>query len=111
MFRVSGIYHMGIREADSGMAFIHIDKARQLLALGTGTHEIVLKFKDLDSAGDRTLPFWSRYSGNNNEALGWRDLIPQLDGIIEMTEISTIVTSILVFCIVAVIIMNALFMS
>lgn len=111
MFRISGIYHMGIREADSGMAFIHIDKARQLLALGPGTHEIVLKFKDLDSAGDRTLPFWSSYSGNSNEALGWRDLIPQLDGIIEMTEISTIVTSTLVFCIVAVIIMNALFMS
>ncbi|MDO8281868.1 MAG: FtsX-like permease family protein [Thermodesulfovibrionia bacterium] len=111
MFRISGIYHMGIREADSGMAFIHISKARQLLALGSEAHEIVLKFKDLDNAGNRTLSFWSKYSGNNNEALGWRDLIPQLDGIIEMTKISTIITSTLVFCIVAVIIMNALFMS
>ncbi|MBI4826340.1 MAG: ABC transporter permease [Nitrospirae bacterium] len=111
MFRISGIFHMGIREADSGMAFIHINKARQLLGLGKGTHEIVLKFKDLDNAGNRTLSFWNRYSGNKNEASGWRDLIPQLDGVIQMTEISTIITSTLVFCIVAVIIMNALFMS
>jgi len=111
MFRISGIFHMGIREADSGMAFIQIDKARRLLALGAGTHEIVLKFKNLDNAGDRTLPFWRSYSMNGNEALGWRDLIPQLDGVIKMTEISTIITSVLVFCIVAVIIMNALFMS
>jgi ABC-type lipoprotein release transport system permease subunit len=111
MFRVSGIYQMGIREVDSGMAFIHIGKSRKLLALSLGTHEIVLKFKDLDNAGDRSLSLWGKYSDKGNEALGWRDLIPQLDGVIEMTEISTIITTTLVFCIVAVIIMHALFMS
>lgn len=111
MFRVAGIFHMNIREIDSGTAFININKSRDLLALGRGTHEIVLKFKNIDDAGDRSLMFWKKYSQEENEAVGWRDLIPQLDGVIEMTEISTVITSSLVFVVVAVIIMHALFMS
>ncbi|HDH00255.1 MAG TPA: FtsX-like permease family protein, partial [Nitrospirae bacterium] len=80
-------------------------------ALGQGIHEIALKFKNIDDSGDRSLAFWRKYSTDGNEAIGWRDLIPQLDGIIDMTKISTVITSFLVFCIVAVIIMHALFMS
>ena len=111
MFRLSGIFHMGIREADSSMAFINIEKARQLLAIGNSSHEIALKFHDINDAGDPSLDFWKTYSDKGNEAAGWRKLVPQLDSIIDMTKISTIITSSLVFCIVAVIIMHALFMS
>jgi ABC-type lipoprotein release transport system permease subunit len=111
MLRVAGIFHMGIREADSGMAFIHIQKARDLLALGDGMHEITLRFHDIHDAGDRTLSFWRKYSVNDNEAIGWKDLVPQLDSVIAMTDISTVIISSLVFAIVAVTIMNSLFMS
>ncbi len=111
MFRVTGIFHMGIREVDSGMAFINIKKSREILSLGRGTHEIALKFNDINDAGDRSLMFWEKYSTQGNEAIGWRDLAPQLAGVIEMSEISTVITSFLVFAIVAVIIMNSLFMS
>ena len=111
MFRLTGIFHMGIREADSSMAFINIEKARQLLAIGNSSHEIALKFHDINDAGDPALDFWNTYSEKGNEAAGWRELVPQLDSIIDMTKVSTIITSSLVFCIVAVIIMHALFMS
>jgi ABC-type lipoprotein release transport system permease subunit len=111
LFRVAGIYHMGIREADSGLAFIHIGKSRELLALEGRVHEIALRFHDINNSGDRTLPFWKKYSTDGNEAVGWKDLVPQLEGVIDMTDISTVITSSLVFCIVAVIIMHALFMS
>lgn len=111
LFRVAGIYHMGIREADSGLAFILIGKSRELLALEGRTHEIALKFHDINNSGDRSLPLWKKYSSDGNEAIGWRDLVPQLEGVIDMTDISTVITSSLVFCIVAVIIMHALFMS
>jgi ABC-type lipoprotein release transport system permease subunit len=111
MFRVGGIFHMGIREMDSGMAFIHINKSRELLALGQTSHEIALKFHNINDAGNRSLPFWGKYSQAGNEALGWRNLIPQLDGVIELAGISTVITSSLVFCIVAVIIIHTLFMS
>lgn len=111
MFRVSGIFHMGIREADSGMAFINIKQSRDLLALGQATHEITLKFKNIKDAGDRSLMFWKNYSQRGNEAIGWRDLVPQLDSVIGMTELSNVIISLLVFGIVAVTIMNSLFMS
>jgi ABC-type lipoprotein release transport system permease subunit len=111
MFRVGGIFHMGIREADQGLAYISIDKARKLLGLGTAVHEIALRFKSLEMAGDSSLPFWKRYSGNGNEAIGWRELVPQLDSVIKMSAVSTGITMFLVFGIVALSIMNSLFMS
>jgi len=111
MFRVTGIFHMGMREVDSGMAFININQSRKLLSLGNATHEIALKFNSIDDAGDRSLTFWDKYSQSGNEALGWRDIVPQLDGVIELSDMSTVITSSLVFCIVAVIIIHTLFMS
>jgi ABC-type lipoprotein release transport system permease subunit len=111
MFRVTGIFHMGIREADSAMAFINIKQSQEILVLGQEIHEIALKFNDIDDAGDRSLTFWSAYSQHGNEAIGWKDLVPQLDSVIEMTDISTVIMSCLVFAIVAVSIMNSLFMS
>jgi ABC-type lipoprotein release transport system permease subunit len=111
MSRVAGIFHLGMREADSGIAFINIVQSRKLLALGNASHEIALKFRNIDDAGDRSLKFWGTYSQEGNEALGWRDLIPQLDGVIELSDMSTVITSSLVFCIVAVIIIHTLFMS
>jgi ABC-type lipoprotein release transport system permease subunit len=111
MFRVGGIFHMGIREADSGMAFIHIGRARELLALGDGIHEIALKFKDINAAGDPGLPFWDTYSRGGNEAIGWRRVVPQLDGVIRMSAVSKGITIFLTFGIVALIVMNTLFMS
>lgn len=111
MFRVTGIFHMGIREIDSGMAFINIKQAQELLALDRDVHEISLKFNDINDAGDRSLEFWEKYSEQDNEALGWKDLMPQLDSVIGMTDISNLIITSLVFAIVAVIIMNTLFMS
>ncbi len=111
MFRVRGIFHMGIREIDSGMAFINIKQSRELLALGTGTHEIALKFHDINNAGDHTLAFWGKYSEHGNEALGWKDLVPELDSAATFTDMVTVIIVTLVFAIVAVIIMNTLFMS
>ncbi len=111
MLRVAGIFHMGIREIDGGIAFVNIEKSRELLALGQEAHEIAVKFKNINDAGNRLLPIWKKYSQAGNEALGWRDLIPQLDGVMEMADLSTIITSSMVFCIVAVIIIHTLFMS
>ena len=111
LLRVSGIFHYGVREADSGMVYIHIDKARDMLGIGDTAHEIALKFTDIELAGDRALPFWAAYSEGGNEAIGWRDLVPQLDSVVEFTDIGSMIIGTLVFCIVAITIMNTLFMS
>jgi ABC-type lipoprotein release transport system permease subunit len=111
MFRVGGIFFMGIREADSGLAFIDLNSAQNILGLKGEIHEIALSFKTLDMAGDPALPFWSKYSTGGNKAIGWKEMVPQLDSVIEMSYISTAITLFLVFGIVGLTIMNSLFMS
>jgi ABC-type lipoprotein release transport system permease subunit len=111
LLRIGGIFHMGIREADSGLAYIHINKSRELLSIGEDVHEVALRFKSLEVAGDRDLAFWNKYSRDGNEAIGWRDMVPQLDSVIQMTSLSMGITMFLVFGIVALSIMNSLFMS
>jgi ABC-type lipoprotein release transport system permease subunit len=111
MFRVGGIFHFNVREIDTGMAYIHIDAARRILGTGNTAHEIALTFNDLQKAGDRSLPLWDKYSRDGNEGIGWRDIIPQIDGVFEMSQFSTLIISILVFGIVGLTIMNTLFMS
>ncbi|KKM83946.1 hypothetical protein LCGC14_1304190 [marine sediment metagenome] len=111
MFRVGGIFHYGIREVDSSLVFIEISKAREMLAIGDEAHEVALKFTSIDIAGDIKLPVWERYSRGGNEALGWPGLLPQLKAVHELSGFTTFLTSILVFGIVALTIMNTLFMS
>lgn len=111
MFRVGGIFRFNVREVDSAMAFIHIDKARAMLSLPGGTHEIAMIFKDINQAGDRANPIWSKYSKDGNEALSWRDLVPQLDGVLELSGMSTAIIMTLIFSVVALTVMNTLFMS
>jgi putative ABC transport system permease protein len=111
MFRVGGIFHMGIREADSGLAFIDLKSAQNILGLKDEVHEIALSFKSLEMAGDPTFPFWKKYSKNGNKAIGWKEMVPQLNSVIEMSHISTAITLFLVFGIVGLTIMNSLFMS
>jgi len=111
LFRVRGIFHFNVKEVDSGMMYIHIDKARKMLGIGPTAHEIALKFQNIELAGDRGLPFWARYSAGGNEAIGWNDIVPQLDSVVDMTDLGAYIIGVLVFCIVALTIMNTLFMS
>ena len=111
LFRVRGIFHFNVKEADTSTMYINIDKAREMLGIGRSAHEIALKFSDIELAGDRGLPFWSRYSRGGNEAIGWKDIVPQLDSVVGMTDLGAFIIGVLVFCIVALTIMNTLFMS
>ncbi|MEC4676801.1 MAG: FtsX-like permease family protein [Nitrospirota bacterium] len=111
MFRVGGIFHFGSREADSGLVFVDLKKAQGLLGLGEDIHEIALKFRSLDMAGDTSLYFWKKYSRDGNEAIGWKVMVPQLESVVEMSHISMGITMLLVFGIVGLTIMNSLFMS
>lgn len=111
MFRVTGIYHFNIQEMDRGMAFIHIEKAQEMLALGKNIHEIAIRFTGAEYGQDKTLPFWEKYSQHGNEAVGWTEIMPQLEGAFKMFQISIYVTAAILFGIVAFGIVNTLFMS
>ena len=111
MFRVSGIYHFVGEEMNSGMAFVRIEKAQEMLAIGRAAHEIAIKFTALPHAQDPTLPFWEMYSEHGNEVLSWTELMSQLTAILEMTKYSKYIMGVILFGVVVFGIINTLFMS
>ena len=111
MFRIVGIYRFNIREMDSGMAFINLRKAQQMLALGGDAHEIAIRFTNTGYGRGKSLPFWGKYSQHGNEAVGWTDIVPQLEAAFRMFQFSTYIVGLILFGAVAFGIINTLFMS
>jgi ABC-type lipoprotein release transport system permease subunit len=111
MFRLSGIYHFNVRELDASMAFIRLEKAQKMLALQGGIHEIALRFRDPQVGGDESHPFWMKYSRHGNVAVGWTVLLPQLKAVFEIAGFGIYITGLILFGVVALGIVNTLFMS
>lgn len=111
MFRVSGIYHFNVRDMDQGMAFVRLEKAQQMLGIGDDVHEIAINFTDPQFGQDENLPFWKKYSQYGNNAEGWTDVLPQLKGALEISTFSTYIVGLILFGVVALGIINTLFMS
>ncbi len=111
MFRVSGIYHLNINEMDSGMAFVRLPKAQQLLGIGANIHQIAIAFIDTAIASRGDLPFWKKYSRDGNEAASWLTILPQFKAILEMTGMFRGVLAMILMAVVVFGIINTLFMS
>lgn len=111
MFRISGIYKFGIKEMDSGMAFIHLKKAQQMLNLKNRLHEIAVNFTKIGFAENKNSVFWRKYSKGENEAVSWTRILPELKNVLDMSDISMAVMGIILFAVVIFGIINTLFMS
>jgi ABC-type lipoprotein release transport system permease subunit len=111
MFRISGIYCFDIKEMDTGMAFIRMEKAQAMLGIGNRVHQIALKFKDIETASLKEIPFWEKYSIDGNEAVSWITLLPQMKAVLDMTGITIGMMVIIMGAVVVFGIINTLFMS
>ena len=111
MFRVSGIYRFNTDEMDNGMAFVRLSKAREMLGLGAAVHEIAIYFTNRGFAREEQNPFWEKFSQGGNEALGWPKLFPQLAAMFEWSQYSILIVSVILFAIIALGIVNTLFMA
>ena len=111
LFRVSGIYRFNIDDLDGGLAFVRIEKAQAMLGLGNRINEIALSFKDPRVSRDEANPFWAKYSTGGNEAQGWTKLFPALKSIYDLTQMATLILGLILFAVVALGIVNTLFMS
>jgi ABC-type lipoprotein release transport system permease subunit len=111
MFRVSGIYRFHVREREQGSAFIRLEKAQQMLGIGEGIHEVAIKFTNPQFGQDERLPFWKKYSRYGNEAEGWTEILPQVQAALEISSFSTYIVGLILFGVVALGIINTLFMS
>jgi ABC-type lipoprotein release transport system permease subunit len=111
MFRISGIFRFAIDEMDKGMVFVRLSKAQDMLNLNKGVHQIALSLKDPRMASDETNPLWKDYSSEGNEAVGWPVLFPQLKAVSSLAGFATAIIGVLLFGIIALGIINTLFMS
>jgi ABC-type lipoprotein release transport system permease subunit len=111
MFRISGIFSFSIQEMDRGMVFIQLKKAQEMLALGDGVHEIAMQFTNIGYGRNEGLDFWKRYSQFGNVAQGWTKILPQLKAVFELSKFSIFITGLILFGVVALGIINTLFMS
>jgi ABC-type lipoprotein release transport system permease subunit len=111
MFRISGIFDTGSKEMDEGMVFIRLGKAQKMLAIGKNAHQIAIKLKDTSLSRDESFDLWQRYSKDGNEAASWLTLMPQLKATLGMVDFSMAITVLIVFGLVALVIVNTIFMS
>jgi len=111
LFRITGIYHFNIDALDRGMAFVRLPVAQRLLGLGEDFHELAIVFHDMNTASRDDLPFWDRFSQQGNEAVGWKTLLPEMSAAFELVGVQTLILGLILFAIVALGIMNTLFMS
>lgn len=111
MFRVSGIYHFNIQEMDRAMVSVRLPQAQQMLALDDEVHQIALRFTESEYARDQSWSFWSRHSQDGNEAVSWTVLLPELEAAFELSHFMTWIVGLILFGVVALGIINTLFMS
>jgi ABC-type lipoprotein release transport system permease subunit len=111
MFRISGMYQFNVQEMDKGMVFVRLPVAQEMLAIDGEAHEIALTLTSDAIGRDSHHPIWSKYSSDNNEAVGWTVLLPQLKTALEMSQFATLLIGIILFGVVSLGIINTLFMS
>jgi ABC-type lipoprotein release transport system permease subunit len=111
LFRVSGIVEFGSRQMDQVMIFIPLARAQKLLRLGTDVHEVALRFHSLDDADDPMLPLRRALKGKGNELLSWKELMPQIKAVIEMSKYSTMIMGLILVAVISMSVINSMLMS
>ena len=110
LFRVSGVFSFSDRMMDSSMAFVNLAEGKSLLNIN-GVHEIALRFEDIEQSTNKELALWEALNDHELETLNWRELIPKIDSIIAMSRFSTLIVSIIMYILVALGLINTMFMS
>lgn len=110
LFRVTGIYQFDDRFMNKGLAVINLNQAQSILNI-KGVHEIALRFQNIYQATDSQHPLWQKLNNKNLETLSWRELVPQLSSMIDMSSYSTLIVSIIMSVLVALGLINSIFMS
>ncbi len=110
MFRVGGIYKTGTNEMDGMMIFLCLSKLQEMSGID-GVHEIAFKLNDYSLAMDKMNSFWQQYSLFGNVCIPWVKLFDGFEYMMDSTKISRIIMIIILFGIVALAIVNTLFMA
>ena len=112
LFKVSGVFSFKSKEMDNSMAFIHINRAQEMLGLENNAyHEIAFNFNNNVDAKNLELPIFEKYSNEQIIAESWIQIMPELASILNLMTVSIVAVGFLLFILVGLGVVNALFMS
>ena len=109
LFRVSGLFKFNDRNMDNHLAFINLTQGQTLLNI-QGVHEIALRLTP-SALNNPQANLWKILNNDQLETLSWQALVPQLNSMLEMTNYSTLIVAIIMYMLVALGLVNTMFMS
>jgi ABC-type lipoprotein release transport system permease subunit len=111
LFRVKGIFSFHSAAMDRNMAFVGLDRGRDLLGVGPEAQEVALRFKKGDGSEPFHRALYRELDRGGNEALDWSRLMPDLKSAADLSGFSSAVLAALLAALVALAILNTLFMA
>ncbi len=110
LYRIVGIARTGDPNRDRTLVLLHIDDARQLLALEQRTHEVVVVTADLGHP-EPVAAALTASLGDSVEIKTWRQLQPMLAEMMQMAEAMVWIVLVIVYAISGLGIANTVLMS
>ena len=112
LFRVSGIFHFGLREIDENTVFANITKVREILGMTPDqSHEIAVRFVNPADADNPDTAIFNRFNTKELETLSWFDLNKAIGSMIEMSSYSSLIVGMVLFLLASLGVINSMFMS
>lgn len=111
LFRVSGILNFNDRMMDKEMAFVSLEAGQTMAGIGTGIHEIVIAFNPVPQGEPGPVHLTEAFAALDLEYLDWQGLMPELSGILRMTDYSSLIIGGVLFILVSLGLINSMFMS
>lgn len=109
-FRVRGIFRSGIDAIDTAFIFVTLPAAQALLALEGRVTTIAVRLADLDDV-PRSVAQLRSELGSDFEVLGWKALMPELSGNVELHNLFVYIVLFVVFVVVTLGIANTVLMG
>ena len=109
MFRVEGLFYFGARAMDEGMVFITHKAFTKLTSMPEGLHELAIRFHKNEKR--EVINFFAQSFPRDWEVKSWRQLLPSLLVIFEMSDVSMGVMALILFLVIALTVMNTLFQA
>lgn len=111
LLRITGVFQSGAKALDERSVFLHIDKARELLAIPGKAHEIALAFHDRLALEQPSHAFWQDYSVGLNAAESWRQILASFVAMMKAGKQSQGLVALILMILVGISITNTLFMA
>ena len=111
LFRVKGVFRMGSAVLDSSFVLINTEGARNLTSLTSGSNAIAMLVEGETNIPIVTATLKESFEPTDHEILTWREVMPELEEMIEMDDIFMYLMLIIIMTVVSLGILNTMLMS